>query len=429
MLNTKAEAATRPAQRTSIPMADLQTCIHCGLCTSACPTYLELGSELDSPRGRIHLMRAVTEGRIGWSDDVVAHLDLCLECRACETACPSGVKYAQLLEAARADIERQYRRPLRERLILGLLRDRILPYPGRLKWALAPVRLLGPLARSLARLLPNDARRMVEILPQAAPAGPYQLPEVVPAVGERKYRVALLTGCVAQVLFARTNWATARVLARAGCEVVIPKEQGCCGALHLHSGAPQTTQALARKNLRAFDLDGVDAIITNAAGCGSTLKEYGHVLASDSEYARQAERFSEKAQDISVFLDKIGLPPFTRSVPLKVAYHDACHLAHGQGVRAEPRRLLAQIPGLELVELRESEVCCGSAGLYNILQPEMAERLLERKMQAIADTGAQVVATGNPGCLMQIAKGLRDRGSAVEVVHPIELLARAYGEL
>lgn len=425
----KPQSLTEQGNRTSIPMADLQTCIHCGLCTSACPTYLELGSELDSPRGRIHLMRGVAEGRIDWSKDVVAHLDLCLECRACETACPSGVKYAELLESARADIAKEVKRPLRERLILGLLRDRLFPYPARLKWALAPVRILGPLARKFARLLPPDARRMVELLPDFPSPRAYQLPDVMPAVGERKYRVALLTGCVASQMFARTNWATARVLAHAGCEVVIPKEQGCCGALHLHSGAPETTREFARKNFDVFDLESVDAVITNAAGCGSTLKEYGHVLAEDAEHAEVARQFSAKSKDISVFLSEIDVAPFKKPLPMRVAYHDACHLAHGQGVRSEPRQLLRKIPDLELVDIRESEVCCGSAGLYNILQPEMAERLLERKMEAIEETQATVVATGNPGCLMQIAKGLKAKGREIEVIHPIELLARAYGEL
>lgn len=410
-------------------MADLQTCIHCGLCTSACPTYLELGSEPDSPRGRIHLMRGVAEGRIGWTDEVVAHLDLCLECRACETACPSGVQYGQLLEAARTDIAKSYKRPMRERLIMGLLRDRLFPYPSRLKVLFAPVRLMGSLTQSVAKVLPGDLRRMVELLPEIPSPRAWRLPEVMPAVGERKYRVALLTGCIGSILFARTNWATARVLARAGCEVVIPKDQGCCGALHLHSGAPETTREFARKNFDVFDIDGVDAIITNAAGCGSTLKEYGHVMATDEKDADRAQRFSAKSMDISVFLSQIELPSFEAELAMRVAYHDACHLAHGQGVRSEPRRLLEQIPGLELVDIKESEVCCGSAGLYNILQPDMAERLLERKINAIEESEAKVVATGNPGCLMQIAKGLKAKGKPIEVVHPIELLAQAYREL
>ena len=419
-----------PKDRTSIPMEDLRTCIHCGLCTSACPTYLELGSEADSPRGRIHLMRGVAEGRIDWTADVVKHLDLCLECRACETACPSGVKYGSLLEAARSDIAKTYRRPWRERLILSVLRDGLFPYPRRLRWALAPVRLFGGAIRGASGVLPKDVRRMLGLLPAKIESEKaYALPEVMPAEGERRARVALLTGCVASVLFARTNWATARVLARNGCEVVIPKAQGCCGALHLHSGAPETTREFARRNLDVFDVDSVDAVIINSAGCGSTVREYKDVLEGDPRYAEKAHAFSAKAKDISVFLHELGLRPVPNSLNLKVAYHDACHLSHGQGVREEPRKLLASIPGVKVVDLRNPEICCGSAGLYNILQPEMADRLLQNKVDAVLETGADVLATGNPGCLMQIARGLRERGSGVRVVHPVELVAEAYGEL
>lgn len=416
-------------QSTSIPMDDLRTCIHCGLCTSACPTYLELGSELDSPRGRIHLMRGVAEGRIDWTDDVVAHLDLCLECRACETACPSGVPYSQLLEAAREDIAKHHERPLRERLILKVLRDALFPYPTRLKWALAPLFAVGGLVRRIAPHLPKDLRNMVSLLPtQLERPSKYRLPEVVPAVGERRYRVALFTGCVGSVLFARTNWATAQVLAHNGCEVIIPKEQGCCGALHLHSGAPDTTRQFGRHNLDVFPAD-VDAIVINAAGCGSTVKEYKAVFANDKDsvVADKATKFSQKTMDISEFLAEIDLKPMEHAYEKRVAYHDACHLAHGQGVRSQPRRLLESVPGLELIELRDSELCCGSAGLYNILQPEMAERLLNNKIDTIEESQAEALVTGNPGCLMQIAKGLEQRGRKIPVQHPVEILAEAYG--
>lgn len=417
------------ASQRSIPVDDLRKCIHCGLCTSACPTYLQLGSEPDSPRGRIHLMSAVQQGRIGWTDEVVQHLDLCLECRACETACPSGVPYSRLLEAARDDIAKSYRRPWRERVILNVFRDFLFPYPGRLRLIFLPVKLMGGLIRKVSGILPQDLQRMLSLLPHDFPdQSRYKLPPVVPAVGERRHRVALLTGCIGSVLFARTNWATARVLAHNGCEVVIPQDQGCCGALHLHTGASETTREFARHNLKAFDLDDVDAIIVNAAGCGSTVKEYGHVLAGDPAVADRAAAMSAKTKDISEFLVEIGLRPMTREVAKKVAYHDACHLAHGQGVRSQPRQILAQVPGLELVDIRDSEICCGSAGLYNILQHEMAERLLMDKVDAVLETGAELLATGNPGCLMQIAKGLKERGSDVRVVHPIEILAQAYGE-
>lgn len=418
-----------PEVKISIPDDLLRTCIHCGLCTSSCPTYLELGSELDSPRGRIHLMRGVAEGRIGWSEEVVEHLDLCLECRACETACPSGVPYAKLLEAAREEIAKEYRRPWRERLIMGLFRDRLFPYPSRLRLSLLPLRLTGKLGRRAAGALSKDLGRMVGLLGELPRRERrYALPAVVPAEGARRYRVALLTGCVGSVLFARANWATAQVLAANGCEVIIPRAQGCCGALHLHTGARKTTRSFARRNLEAFEASDVDAVITNAAGCGSTLKEYGDLFDGEPE-AESAAAFSRKAMDIAAFLAEIGPLPVKRPVRWRVAYHDACHLAHGQGVRAEPRKLLKEIPGLDLVELEESEVCCGSAGLYNIVQAEMAERLLERKVGHVLNTQAQVLATGNPGCLMQIAKGLRERGVSMPVLHPIEILAIAYGKL
>jgi len=408
-------------------MDQLLRCVHCGLCTSVCPTYLELGSEADSPRGRIYLMRAVAEGRLAWTADVLEHLDSCLECRACETACPAGVAYGQLLEAARADIAQTYRRPWRERLLFGLFRDALFPYPGRLKAALAPVRIGGGLLRRLAGLLPRDVRHMLALLPPRLDTDAPPLPAVIPPQGERRFRVAFLAGCVGQVLFQPANWATVRVLAANGCEVFIPAGQGCCGALHLHSGAVETARRLARRNVDAFDLDGVDAIITNAAGCGSTLKEYGQLLAGDPVYEERAARFARRVRDVTEFLAAIDLVPPTRPVRRVVAYHDACHLAHGQGVRVEPRRLLAAIPELKLVELRDSDHCCGSAGLYNILQPEMAARLLDKKMAAIRETGADTVAAGNPGCVMQIAKGVREQGLAIDVRHPVELLAEAYG--
>lgn len=311
-------------------------------------------------------------------------------------------------------------------VLLAILRDRLFPYPGRLAAALRPVRSMGGALKRLAGLLPADIRRMLALLPPGAPSALPPLPFVIPAQGQRRYRVALLTGCVAQVLFPEINWATARVLAMNGCEVVVPAGQGCCGALHLHSGAPEMARGFARRNVEAFELDDVDAVITNAAGCGSTLKEYGHLLQDDAA-ASQAARFAGKVRDVTEFLAEIGIVPPAQPVHRVVAYHDACHLAHGQGIRNEPRQLLRAIPGLRLVELREADHCCGSAGLYNILQPGMAARLLEKKIAAIAATGADTVATGNPGCLMQIAKGLREHGLAVDVRHPVELLAEAYG--
>lgn len=408
--------------------ADYSQCVHCGLCLAACPTYLQVGNEADSPRGRIYLMRAVAEGRLDWDDSVVGHLDLCLECRACESACPAGVPYSWLLEASRDRIEARVRRPLRHRLINGLLRDRILPYPPRLQWAFAPVRLLQRWIdpARLSRLLPGDLGRLVGLLPPLPPVSSARLPTFAPAQGTRRYRVALLTGCVGSVLFGSVNQATVQVLTRNGCDVVVPPGQGCCGALHLHTGASARAREMARKNLEAFNPADVDAIITNAAGCGSTLKDYGRLFAGDDKMEERARAFSAKVRDIAEFLAEIDLEPPTGPIRRRATYHDACHLAHGQGIRAEPRRLLAMIPGLELVPLRDSEMCCGSAGLYSLLQPDMSSRLLEQKVAAILDTGADLVATGNPGCAMQIMKGLRERNVPVEVKHPVELLAESY---
>lgn len=409
---------------------DLLTCVHCGLCLPVCPTYLQLGNENDSPRGRIYLMRAVAEGRLQWDDTVVGHLDLCLECRACETACPAGVEYGHLLESARAEIEQVHPRSTRHRWLNGMLRDRILPFPDRLRLALAPVRLLQRLgvADGLARALPGDLGTLLSVLPPVPSSSGTPLPEVVPAVGTRRYRVALLTGCVGSVLFERANIATVEVLTRNGCEVVIPRDQGCCGALHHHTGAPDTARELGRRNLAAFDPDSVDAIITNSAGCGSTLKEYGRLFAEDEQWAQKARKFGEKVKDIAEFLAAIGPEAPSQPLQRKVTYHDACHLAHGQGVREQPRQLLEMIPGVECVPLRDSDRCCGSAGMYNIMQPEMAGQLLQNKIEAILETGADTVATGNPGCAMHIARGLRERGLPIDIKHPVELLAESYGE-
>lgn len=408
--------------------ADLNKCVHCGLCLTACPTYLQLGNENDSPRGRIYLMRAVSEGRLDWDDAMVGHLDLCLECRACETACPAGVPYGRLLEHTRDQIEAAVQRPWRHRFMNGLLRDRLLPYPSRLQWAFAPVRLLQRLMdpARLSRLLPGDLGRLVGMLPPLPPAHTARLPSFVPAEGTRRYRVALLAGCVGSVLFGPVNQATVRVLARNGCDVVIPQGQGCCGALHLHTGASDRARELARVNLQAFNPADVDAIITNAAGCGSTLKDYGRLFAGDEQLAERARAFSDRVRDIAEFLAEIDLEPPEGEIRRRATYHDACHLAHGQGIRAEPRRLLSMIPGLELVPLRDSEMCCGSAGMYSLLQPDMSARLLEEKVAAIMETGADVVVTGNPGCAMQIMQGLRQHNAPIEVKHPVELLAESY---
>ncbi len=408
-----------------------QECVHCGLCTASCPTYVETGDENDSPRGRIYLMRGVVDGRLGLSAPVREHLELCLDCRACESACPSGVKYGQLIEPFKVAMHRSAPPGERADPIQRLILRHLFPYAGRVRAALAPARLLqrfgvlGAAERTgLTRLLPKTLRQMQSMLPELS-GGSGRLPEVLPPIGPKRARVALFLGCVADAMYPETNAATARVLQRNGCEVVVPRNQACCGAIHYHSGDEEPAIGLARSNLHAFDPDRFDAIVVNAAGCGSMLKDYAHLLpAADEDRAR---KFVAKVRDISEFLVGLGLVPPTRPLPLKVAYHDACHLCHGQQIRAQPRQLLAAIPGVELVPLDESELCCGAAGTYNLTQPEMSDRLGRRKLDCIAATGAQAVAAGNVGCIMQIDRHARSRGLAIEVVHPIDLLDRAYG--
>lgn len=405
--------ATTGSGRVADP-ALLGACVHCGLCLDSCPTYLELGTEADSPRGRIHLIRALEDGTLGVDAEVVRHLDLCLGCRACESACPSGVRYGQIIEEARAHL-RQAPRPwsarLRHRLLLA-----IFPSRRRVRALLA----LGGLARRL-KLWPLVARHVAgaELLPAstaAMPAGTF-----FPARDRERVRVGLLRGCVGGELFGNVNAAALRLLTASGAAVLVPPEQGCCGALHLHGGEREGAKALARRLVDAFP-DGLDAIVVTAAGCGSTLREYGALLADDPAYAARARRFAERVRDVTEVLDHLEVAAPAAAPPMRVTYHDACHLAHAQGVRAAPRRLLARVPHLDLVELPESDVCCGSAGSYNLTQPEMARRLRERKIDHIVATGADVVAVANPGCALQIAAGLKARGSSVRVVHPIELL-------
>ena len=408
-------------------------CVHCGLCTASCPTYLETGNENDSPRGRIYLMRAVADGRLDMNADVRGHLDLCLDCRACETACPSGVQYGKLIEPFRVEMEEQAEAVDQKAndwfhrwILFGLF-----PYPSRLRKALWPARIaqwfgLDRLATGtfLGKLLPPRLYRLMAMLPPLEKASP-PLPEVLPAKGQQRAKVALFTGCVADAMFRRTHWATARVLQENGCEVLIPREQACCGAIHFHAGASSPARELADQNAAAFPWEEVDAVIVNVAGCGSMLKEYGHHWSDDNQ--EQREGFSAKVRDVNEFLDELGLIPPTTPLPLKVAYHDACHLAHAQQVVEAPRRLLEQIPELQLLELPESLICCGAAGTYNLTQPRMAEQLSQRKMENILSTGAQVVATANAGCLLQIASEARKQGEMLEIIHPIELLDRSYG--
>jgi glycolate oxidase iron-sulfur subunit len=397
----------------------VETCVHCGFCLPTCPTYAELGQEMDSPRGRITLMKSALEGAIPLAD-ALPHVDKCLGCVGCVTACPSGVPYGELLTPFRALAETKRRRPLMERLARALVRE-TLPYPARFRVAA----LAGRMARPFRVLMPAPLRPMLDLAPaRLPPARP--LPPIIPAVGQRRARVALLTGCVQQALAPSINWATVRVLARCGVEVVVPREQGCCGALLAHTGELAPARRLARRNLNVFPAD-VDAVLTNAAGCGSGMREYGLWFAGEPDEAA-ARALAARVQDVSAFLAALGvpaLPPLPQ--PLRLAYHDACHLAHAQGVTSAPRALLSAIPNLTLLEVPEGDLCCGSAGSYNLEQPELAARLGQRKARNLLSTGAQAVALGNIGCLVQISSHLRAAGQPLPVYHTFEVLAQALG--
>jgi len=407
-------------------------CVHCGLCTAACPTYAELGNENDSPRGRIYLMRGVADGRLDLTNDVRRHLELCLDCRACETACPSGVQYGKLIEPFRVNMERTGESADRKtddwfhRWILFAL----FPYPERLKWALWPARIMQRLgidrlaeALGLLNVLPPRLRQMAKLLPPLTSFSE-PLPTFLPARGNRRARVALFTGCIGQVMFNETHWATARVLQENGCDVVIPEDQVCCGAIHFHAGSESPARQMADQNCLALKPDEVDAIVVNVAGCGAMMKDYDHHWSDDNQPQREA--FAGKVRDINEFLDELGLVDPPGELRLKATYHDACHLLHAQKVREAPRNLLSKIPGLELIDLPETELCCGAAGTYNLTEPEMSARLSRRKLDNIRQTGAHVVITSNAGCLLQIAREAKSQGEVLKVVHPMDLLDLSY---
>ena len=410
----------------------LTDCIHCGLCLPACPTYMELGNELDSPRGRIYLMRGVAEGLIGYTPIVQRHLDLCLGCRACETACPSGVQYGRLIEVARVEVEKA--RGSGYGWLRRMALRHLLPHPTRLSKTAAFLdfyrrsglqNLLK--ASGFFRLVPKRFRDLEAMMPPiSSRALRREVGKGAEDAGTGNPPVALQTGCVMSLVFSHIHRATIRVLAENGYPVLVPEAQSCCGALHGHSGDRETARRLARKNIDSFLASGAKFVITNSAGCGSFMKEYGELLRADPGYREKAERFSEKVRDICEFLVGQGFRSPRGTSDLRVTYHEACHLVHAQKVRRPPRDILRGLPGLTLVELSEADVCCGSAGTYNLTEPEMAQRLLERKVRRIEETGATVVAMGNPGCLIQIAGGLRRRGLSVRVAHPVELLAEAY---
>jgi len=404
----------------------IDQCVHCGFCLPVCPTYALWNEEMDSPRGRIYLMKLAADGQAGMNSQWVGHFDTCLGCMACMTACPSGVDYGKLIEATRAQIERKYDRGWLERFYRRLI-FAVFTRPDRLHRTRLPLLLyqrsgLQTLVRrsGVLQLLPERLQAMEALLPQLPAAE--RVAEVTPAVGAKRRRVGMLLGCVQREFFPQVNAATARVLAAEGCEVVSPADQPCCGALLVHAGEEDGAVALARYLINVFERAEVDTIVTNAAGCGSNMKEYGHLLRDDPNYAQRAKEFSAKCQDVSEVL--ANMMPYAKRNPLRlrVAFHDSCHLQHAQGVCAQPRSLLAGIPELELLEIPEAPICCGSAGIYNLVQPNAANALGDRKAELIAPLDADVVVTGNPGCILQLQASLERAGKKIPVLHTIQLL-------
>jgi glycolate oxidase iron-sulfur subunit len=428
-------ASETPAPLTlhGLSVEGVNQCVHCGLCLASCPTFAELGTETDSPRGRIVLIKSLAEARIGLSDSTVQHLSLCLDCRACETVCPAGVPYGRLIEAAKAEIERQRPGGPLRRAFRWANFDLLLRHPRMLRLAGAGLRFyqasgLQTLVRKsgLVRVLPGTLPAWESLLPPLPPAAERApLAAFTPAAGARRGRVAMLTGCVQSVVFGAQNRATARVLAQNGWDVSAPVGQGCCGALNAHGGDHRRAVEMARRTIEAFEGERVEAIIVNTSGCGAHMKGYGALLADDPAWAERARRFSAGVRDVAEFLATAPLRGPLAPVPLTVTYHDPCHVVHGQKIRSAPRALLAQIPGLRVVDLPESDWCCGSAGIYNLTQPEMADRLLRRKVRHVLGTGAAAVVTANPGCILQIQQGLRAAGSPVDVLHIVEILDRS----
>ncbi len=420
----------------------IDTCVHCGFCLPSCPTYVLWGEEMDSPRGRIYLMKAGLEGRTEMTPAFVSHFDACLGCMGCVTSCPSGVQYAPLIEATRAQIERRYPRSLADRIFRRAI-FALFPYPNRLRLALAPLALLQWLGfekknterrtASGERRTTNDERRttFLDRLRAALSLAPRirlsslfaSIPSHTHAVGERRLTVGVLTGCVQRLVFPGVNVATVNVLSAEGCEVLSPADQGCCGALALHAGRLDEARAFARQTIAVFERAGVERVAVNAAGCGSSMKEYGQLLADDPAWAERARAFSARVRDVTELVAELGPPRATRHrLALRVAYHDACHLAHAQGVRQPPRDLLHSIPGIDILPFAEQEICCGSAGIYNLVEPAAARELGDRKAAHIDAVNPDVIATANPGCTLQMTAAAARLGRVRRICHPIELL-------
>jgi glycolate oxidase iron-sulfur subunit len=404
----------------------IEKCVHCGFCLPVCPTYVLWGQEMDSPRGRIYLMKLASDGAAEMNEKWVSHFDSCLGCMACMTACPSGVDYGKLIEATRAQIERKTERSRGEKLHRRFMFETF-TQPDRLRQMRLPLLVyqksgLQAVARglSLLKLLPKTIQAMEALLPKLG--AKETVAEVTPAVGTKRRRVGLLLGCVQREFLSQVNAATARVLAAEGCEVVAPGEQPCCGALLVHAGEEAAAVALAKRTIDRFERAEVETVVTNAAGCGSNVKEYGHLLRDEPEYAERARAFAARCKDVSEVLGEMEPRARRNALKLRVAFHDSCHLQHAQGVRSQPRALLSGIPGLELAEIPETAICCGSAGIYNLVQPDAANALGDRKAELIAPLKADVVATGNPGCILQLQSALVRRGRKIPVVHTIQIL-------
>ena len=424
------QAVPLPYPNADAPSEELiSACVHCGFCLPTCPTFAVLGVEMDSPRGRIRLMKTVWEHRLGAdAPGLEDHISKCLDCRACETACPSGVEYGKLVEGARSQIVVARPRSPIERLVRVAAFEWLLPHRRVLgafaTLSIAAKRLgMGSLLRATRLGVARRMADLLDLLPRGATAS---RPSAIPALGERRARVAMLEGCVMGSVFGDTNAATARVLARNGVEVIATVGQTCCGALHAHAGERDLARDLARRNIAAFEQAAPDAVIVNAAGCGAAMKEYGWLLKDDPAWSARATRFAAKVKDATEFLANLGIRERPGRLERRVTWDDPCHLLHGQKIREQPRALLAAIPGLEVVPLEEADWCCGSAGTYNVTQPELARSILDRKIEKIVRTGAGTVVTANPGCLMQIQSGLRSVGSNVRVVHLVDLLDEAY---